>query len=53
MQLVLLAVALNGLLRMGRAEQFLFSGAAVAPGRLRCGHPEADGLVPELSGRLI
>ena len=42
MQVVLLTVALNPLLRMGRAEQFTFFWAAVASGRLCCSHAEAD-----------
>jgi len=42
MQIVLLSVALDHLLRMSRAEQLPFFWAAVAMNCLRSGHPEAD-----------
>ena len=42
MQVVLLSVALDHLLRMSRAEQLPLFWAAVAMSCLRSGHPEAD-----------
>ena len=41
-QVVLLAIVLDLLFQVGRAEKLPFPGAAVAAGCLRCGHPEAD-----------
>ena len=46
MQKVLLAVALDALLRVGRTKQLPFLGAAVAAGRLCCAHPKEDPLSP-------
>ena len=41
LQVVLLAVALDWLLRVGWAEQLTLSVAAIAPVRLRCSHLKA------------
>ena len=42
MQVILLAVALDPLVRVSRAEQLTFFGSAVPSGRLRCSHADTD-----------